>query len=706
MARKQTGKQHAAVKQDPASSAARAELPFSRVILLFVASFILHTILNILVHENATVVIDEGLYTNIARSLAWEGKLAFRGQPVNYPYLLYPFLLVPIYRLNGLLGGDVFRTIQVFNTLLITSSVFPAYCFARDFTKDSRKSLIAAAIVALVPDMMMGGYGMTECVIWPLSLWMVFFCYRFYQTGGLKYGLLTALFTGLMFSAKPGAIAAGAVMLTVHFIRSFRISRERVRNSVLSLLLLLVSVGVVYGIFLLFYGQQDSLLGLYTKQTEEWKPEDALVAAEAVFLLILLFIFACGGIFGLFPVITLKEYEKTKRHFILAFVLGVLTAIVGTAVFVVPYKWSGQLGELPLHLRYCSMFVPVMYIFTADRDLESPKHKPLMIALAVFSVLSLFPGVRAGFVDGETGVIDSVTLDAFVNSRKLNGDVTGWILTVCTVVFSVLLMYRFSQLSGSGALKRKDAYLQQKRMLVRFATAGFALFVLFNSVCAYVSASIYIDPTVSQDALEVNQKTADRECLGVTQRYYDDIYSYWLDSRLSRPMQQVTIDQMFIEMEKSGGVYSPFVPVEQSPNVNNHATPDTDTLVLGMTIAEHMELSDSVTAEKTANGHFTIVRIQPSRRWADTMMYGLDDNALYPSVPAYIEIFDDGRNTDGQLAIRITASGSGTLYVNNVEITLDRQARTYELTIPFRKVVPVRAENGTVQIFGYSTGNP
>ena len=703
MARQQPKKPGPVKQPEDLRSAIGRELPFSRVLLLFAAAFLVHVLLNILVNESPTVVIDEGLYTNIARSLAWEGKLSFRGQPVNYPYLLYPFLLVPVYWLNSLLGADIYRMVQVFNTLLMTSAVFPAYCLAKDFTKDSRKAFLTALIVALMPDMLMGGFEMTECLIWPLFFWMLFFCFRFFTTDRLNYGLLTALFTGLLFAAKPGAVAAGAVMLTAHLIRSLRGNKAGIKSSVCSLLLLIVSIGAVYGVFLLLFGTPDSLLGLYTKQTEEWRSVDVLVAAEAVFLTLFLFIFACGGIFGLFPVVSLSDYEKPKRTFILSFLLGLAAAVIGTAVFVVPYKWTGELGALPLHLRYCSMFIPAMYLFSMDRDLETPKQRRLVTALAAFIVLCLFPGVRAGFVKGHSGTVSSITLDAFLTNRNMNGDAAGWILTALVIGFTVLLISVISAMAKANASRKKAGNPQLKKKLGAVATAGFVFFLLFNSVCAHIAAAIYIDPTTSADALEVNRKISGTEPLGITQRYYDDIYSYWLESRLDKPMQQVTADQMFVQMEETGGVYSPFVPVAQAPNVNTHETPDTDTFVLGMTIAAHLELSDSVTAEKTANGHFTVARIDPSRRWVDSMMYGLDDNALYASSPGYIHIFDASRGADGQLTISLTASGNGSLLVDSERIEITGQARTYELTIPFKPVVSLRAEGGTVQILGYST---
>ena len=80
-----------------------SDIKFIHILLLYLISFLVHCFLNIVVNEGPTVIIDEGLYTNIARSLAWEGQIAFRSQPVNYPYILYPILLVPIYKIFEIL---------------------------------------------------------------------------------------------------------------------------------------------------------------------------------------------------------------------------------------------------------------------------------------------------------------------------------------------------------------------------------------------------------------------------------------------------------------------------------------------------------------------------------------------------------------------------------------------------------------------------
>ena len=664
-----------------------------KLTILFLASFLIHTILNIWVNQGPTVVIDEGLYTNIARSLAWDGELAFRGQPVSYPYLLYPFLLVPIYWLNRVLGGDIYRFVQVFNTLLITSSVFPAYYFSKDYTKDEKKAFIVALIVTLMPDMIMGGYEMTECLLWPLALWMMFFSYRYYNGTTLKDGLLTALFAGLMFAAKPGAVAMGAVLLFLYLLKTIK-TKKACLQAFLPILLLLAVIGTVYVIYL-FFSVNSSILGLYVKQTSEWTSKDILVSIEACFLLMFLFLFSCGGIFGVYPFSHLKENDDIKRNYILSVVLGILTVIIGTAIFVVPYKWDGSLGYLPLHLRYCSMFIPAMIVFSIDQDTDFKKksNKAFIISLVLVIILSIFPGARAGFVKGHTGTIDNVTLSAFVQTQNLNGNVTGWILTLF-VVISVLLYI-------SLYIEKKNR--NKNGILYRFSIAYLVIFTLFNSVCAHVSANVYIDPTIGADVNQLNHMIGNKRCLGITQRYYDDIYSYWLDGRLNVPMQQVTIDQMFLEAEKTNGLYHPFVPIEQAPNINNHETPDTNTFVLGMTIAEHLELSDTTTAIKTDHGHFSIVDIKPETRWVDTMMYGLDDNHLYAGKTGYIHVFSDDRNIDGNIYLSVTASGNGTFKINQHSIKMSSQPKTYEITIPYSSIITLLANEGTISIESYST---
>ncbi len=667
------------------------EIGFTHILLLYLVSFLVHCVLNIVVNEGPTVIIDEGLYPNIARSLAWEGKIAFRSQPVNYPYILYPILLVPVYWLNRLLGGDIYRYVQVFNTLLITSSVIPAWFFALDFTKNKQKAFYTALLVSLMPDMIMGGYEMTESLIWPFALWLLYFSYRWYTEGKTSFGLLTALFTGLMFFSKPGAVAFGAVLLIMQLILSLKNKTNQIRSAILSIALLLVLIAAIYALYIFGFGQEKTILGLYNKQTSEWNPKDIFVAIEATSLLAFLFIFACGGIFVLLPLVFLKKYESEKRNYIIASLLGMVAVIIGTAVFVVPYKWNSSLGRLPLHMRYCSMFIPAFFVFTISLELparELKDRKAVNIALIIFAILSIFPGARSGFVPGKTGTVDSVVLSSFHTTNRLNGTASGWIATIAMICFIVYFFF---------GLKKG-----WEKSLLKDSVYFFMGFMLFNAICVHINAAVPIPPTIRKDANEVNSIIKDHESMGITQRYYDDVYSYWLDCHLNAPMQQVTNEQIFLKMDESNGIYTPFIPIEQAPNINNHSTPDTDTFVLGMTVGEQLKLSDNVKAHKTANGHFTIVEIVPGEKWIDSMIYGLTDYKLHQDKTAYLQIYTEDQNTDGIMNLSISASGNSSLIINGGTLPLSPEKATYELSLPYSKVTSIKAVGGDAEIYSYT----
>ena len=665
--------------------------PRTQIWIVFIAAVIVHAIVNLSVKKTITVIIDEGLYTNIARSLAWDHEIAYRAQPVNYQYILYPLLLVPLYWIRCLIGGDIFRLIQIFNTVLICSSVFPAYLFAFEFTGDRKKALITAIFVAIFPDMLMGGFAMAESLIWPLAFWMTLFTWRYYRDGLLRDGMLSALFTGLMFAAKPGAIAVGAVMLLSVLLMNIRKDHPRIRSSIISVTVLLFIVAAVYAVYMVLSPDGMPFAGLYQKQTSNWTSKTVLVMLEAFLLQVFIFVFACGGIFGILPVVYRAKYPEKERNFVTAFLIGVTVALLGTAVFIVPFRWDDSLGRLPLHLRYTSMFIPVMLVFSLAVPEDSKSFKrSLVTALSLFILLAVFPGARAGVVDSRTGEIDLLTLAAFLNIAHLNGNITGTILTAVMVLFLLYVLFNVFEKGWTAQIRK-------------YCLVYFGVFLLFNSVCACIVSYSDIDSTILSDAKELNVIADGKLCLGITQRNYNDFYSHWLDSRLNLPMQQVTSDQMFVETNKNGGLYIPFVPEEQLPNVNNRETPDTNRFVLGQTIAEHLELSKYTTAKKTKNGYYTYVEITPDKRWVDSMMYGLDDNMLYDGLTAYIGIYDDMRNRDGTLDLTITASGSGNLIIGKNKLTLFNEPRTYDVNIPFTDLVQIRAAGGNAEILSYET---
>ena len=173
------------------------------LVFLWAASVLIRFLFAFIYRQGPTIIIDESLYTNIARSLAAGEGIAYRSQPIPYLYIFYPLLLTPIYMLP--IDMDIYRVIQLWNAILMSTSVFPVYLLAKDLTRDEKKALICGAGTLLMPDLCMAGYLMSECVVWPLSLWMVWTAWKLFsqEDGKLKNGIICLWFLSSLVIRSP-----------------------------------------------------------------------------------------------------------------------------------------------------------------------------------------------------------------------------------------------------------------------------------------------------------------------------------------------------------------------------------------------------------------------------------------------------------------------------------------------------------------------
>ena len=91
------------------------------------------------------IMVDELVYSDMARSFAATGHFLVRGAHANYG-IVYPLLLSPAYAAFGSVA-DAYQWARVENALLMCSAVFPAYLLARRVVK--QPAALAAAALAL-----------------------------------------------------------------------------------------------------------------------------------------------------------------------------------------------------------------------------------------------------------------------------------------------------------------------------------------------------------------------------------------------------------------------------------------------------------------------------------------------------------------------------------------------------------------------------
>lgn len=626
----------------------------------YVISIVIRFLLSLVFRHVPTIFIDESLYTNIAKSLAAGNGITYRLQPVAYPYIFYPVLLAPLYWFP--LPFDLYRVIQFYNAVLICSSVFPVYLFAKDFTGgDIKKALISSVFTLVLPDMMMSSFLMAESAIWPLSLWLIFFAYRLFITDNkhIPYGFATGLFTALLFWTKPGSLIAGFILLISAFFFKDEYRKSRRQAAFIGLGICVFCVLCFYGLYTIIFGYKFSILGLYEKQIS--KISAVLFAAVIEFTVLQVFLFsvACGGIFFLFPYICYKTYNKSQKSFLIAFTAALAILAIGTAAFVDTHLWDGSFTTPRLHLRYMAPYIPIMVVFSLGSSWPDDKvcNKQLIYALAAISVLMIFPGVSVGFSSGRSTIIDSVALSAWLKDFNIPS-FSGILISIFTVLFFVFIIVQL--------VWHKKFFSIRNQSLIFFF-----IFLFCNNIFAYISSNYEQDDSIfTSDAVQMNTvvEALPVEALMVTHQRYGESFSFLLEPHLRKPMQQVSVDTFLESLAESDGVYTPFIPGDQSPNIGNHITPDTDTFLFGLDAASLLEFSEDVVIQKSEQDYFTLVKVPDGSRIVDTMIIGLDVDTLHEEQQAKLWIFDENRYQKEKLVVHLAAyasSGSAELIIEN-----------------------------------------
>lgn len=179
-----------------------------QVLRLVGGVFLLHALLAVAV-PSPYIFIDELIYVKLARCLAWGQPLVLRGEPVNFPTLLYPLLLAPTAWLPATEWG--YLAAQLVNAALLASAALPLYLLGTRLLPP-RAAWWTAALASVLPFTLFGNTAMSENLFYPLVLWTALAFVAATAPGAswqVRAGLGLAM--GLAFHTKPH----GMVLLPV-----------------------------------------------------------------------------------------------------------------------------------------------------------------------------------------------------------------------------------------------------------------------------------------------------------------------------------------------------------------------------------------------------------------------------------------------------------------------------------------------------------
>ncbi len=114
------------------------------------------------------IMVDELVYSELAKSVAANGQFLVRGVPSHGYGFVYPVLIAPAWKLFGPIP-DVYAAAKAINGVLMSLAAVPAYLLARRLLP-VRLSLVAAGLTVLVPSMLYTGMLMTENAFYPIFL--------------------------------------------------------------------------------------------------------------------------------------------------------------------------------------------------------------------------------------------------------------------------------------------------------------------------------------------------------------------------------------------------------------------------------------------------------------------------------------------------------------------------------------------------------
>jgi hypothetical protein len=114
------------------------------------------------------IMIDEVVYSELAKSFAVHGQFLLRGVPSHGYGFVYPIVIAPAYRLFASVP-DAYAAVKAINAVVMSLAAVPAYLLARRVLA-SAPALAVAALTVAVPSMLFTGTVMTENVFYPLFL--------------------------------------------------------------------------------------------------------------------------------------------------------------------------------------------------------------------------------------------------------------------------------------------------------------------------------------------------------------------------------------------------------------------------------------------------------------------------------------------------------------------------------------------------------
>ncbi len=213
------------------------------------------------------IMVDELVYSELAKSFAAGGHFEIRGVPSTGYGFVYPALISPAWRFFGAMP-TVYAAAKAINAVVMSLAAVPAYFLARRLLTPGL-AIVAAALTVLVPSMLYTGTLMTENAFYPLFLVVCLALVATLErpTAARQVGLL--LLCGLAYATRQQAVALFGAVALAPLLHGWieRDLRRRLRSWLTLYALLAIGVVVVLAGTVARGRSPLTLLGAYRAAT-------------------------------------------------------------------------------------------------------------------------------------------------------------------------------------------------------------------------------------------------------------------------------------------------------------------------------------------------------------------------------------------------------------------------------------------------------
>ena len=331
------------------------------------------------------IMVDELVYSDMARSFADSGRFLLRGAHANYGFV-YPLLLSPVYALLGPMT-DVYQWLHVVNALAMCSVVFPVYLLARRVVRPGY-ALATATLAVAIPSTIYAGTLMTENVFYPVFAWLAYALVLALDEPTVKRQLVLLALCALAFLTRAQAVAlVGAVLVAPLVLAWIERGRPR-RLSAWKALYGIVAAGALLVVVVeVARGRSPSqILGGYSVTTangtyDAW-PSLRWILYHVAALDLSLFVVPFAALIVL--VANARHLDRPLRVFCAA--ASSLVVLLTLEVGVFASAWAFRVEERNL------FYVVPLFLVALFAWLERGQPKPARAVVAAGGIAAALPG--------------------------------------------------------------------------------------------------------------------------------------------------------------------------------------------------------------------------------------------------------------------------------------------------------------------------